>query len=351
MQWPIRRLARHLGSFTAVLIMAFGLAPASRAGTEMQEFMVPSSDPGIQLYVRNKHPSGTETLSSDRVLIYVHGATYPSEAMFDLPVAGASMMDVLAAHGWDVWLLDVRGYGRSTRPPEMDKPAADNKPVVDTATAAGDVGSVVDFVMSRRHVEKVNLMGWSWGTTIMGLYTTTHNANVARLVLYAPQWLSKNKVLPDAPRVDAYRSVTRDAVQTRWLTGVPDDKRATLIPPGGFEMFADAAFATDPDGAKENPPVLRAPNGVVQDSRTYWMSGRPLYQPSDITVPTLLIHAEWDADLPTYQTAAYFAELKNAPYKRWVELGEGTHMVMVERNRMQFIHEVQMFLEEQDPLD
>jgi pimeloyl-ACP methyl ester carboxylesterase len=151
--------------------------------------------------------------------------------------------------------------------------------------------------------------------------------------------------------VDAYRSVTRDAAQTRWLTGVPDDKKATLIPPGGFEMFADAAFATDPDGAKENPPVLRAPNGVVQDSRTYWMSGRPLYQPSDITVPTLLIHAEWDADLPTYQTAAYFAELKNAPYKRWVELGEGTHMVMVEKNRVQFIHEVQMFLEEQDPPD
>ena len=41
-----------------------------------------------------------------------------------------------------------------------------------------------------------------------------------------------------------------------------------------------------------------------------------------------------------------FAELKNAPYKRWVELGEGTHMVMLEKNRMQFIHEVEMFLEE-----
>ena len=72
------------------------------------------------------------------------------------------------------------------------------------------------------------------------------------------------------------------------------------------------------------PPVLRAPNGVVQDFRTYWMSGKPLYQPSDITVPTMLIHAEWDADLPTYHTMAYFAELKNAPYKRWVELGGRT---------------------------
>jgi pimeloyl-ACP methyl ester carboxylesterase len=266
--------------------------------------------------------------------------------MFDLPVGGASMMDVLAAHGWDVWLLDVRGYGRSTRPPEMDKPAADNKPVVDTATAARDVGSVVDFVMSRRQVPKVNLMGWSWGTAIMGLYTTTHNANVARLVLYAPAWLSKNKVPPDAPPVVAYRSVTREAAYTRWLTGVPDDKKASLIPPGWFDMFADATFATDPVGAKQTPPVLRAPNGVVQDSRTYWMSGRPLYQPSDITVPTLLIHADWDADLPTYHTAAYFAELKNTPYKRWVELGEGTHFVMLEKNRAQFIHEVEMFLED-----
>ena len=76
-----------------------------------------------------------------------------------------------------------------------------------------DVGSVVDFVMSRRHVEKVNLMGWSWGTAIMGLYTTTHNANVARLVLYAPGWLSKEKVPPDAPLLAAYRTVTREAAQ------------------------------------------------------------------------------------------------------------------------------------------
>jgi pimeloyl-ACP methyl ester carboxylesterase len=232
MQWRISRPARYLGGVIVLLIMVFGLTPMSRAETVMQEFMVPASDPGIELYVRNKHPAGKETFSADRILIYVHGATYPSEAMFDLPVAGASMMDVLAAHGWDVWLLDVRGYGRSTRPPEMEKAAVVNKPIVDTATAARDTGSVVDFVMSRRHVAKVNLMGWSWGTHIMGLYTTTHNANVARLVLYAPGWLNKDKVPPDAPPLTAYRTVTRDEAHARWLTGVPDDKKATLIPPG-----------------------------------------------------------------------------------------------------------------------
>ena len=95
--------------------------------------------------------------------------------------------------------------------------------------------------------------------------------------------------------------------------------------------------------------MLRAPNGTAQDSREYWWAGKPLYQPSDIRVPTMLIHAEWDADLPTYQTAAYFEQLTNTPYKRWVQLGEGTHTVMLEKNRMQFVHEVTLFLEEQEP--
>lgn len=344
-------------SIVALVLASIGLTQAAKAaGVEMQEFMVPAADPGIQLYVRNKHLAGAKTFAADRVLVYVHGATYPAGTAFDLPIGGSnrkgggeSMMDMLAARGWDVWMLDVRGYSRSTRPPEMDQPAADNKPLVNTATAAKDVGSVVDFVMKRRHVAKVSLMGWSWGTSIMGLYTTTHNANVARLMLYAPQWLSDARVPPDAPPLGAYRTVTRDAARDRWLMGVPDDKKAALIPPGWFDAWADATFATDPVGAKQNPPVLRAPNGVAQDSRDYWMAGKPLYQPSDIAVPTLLIHAEWDADLPTYQTAAYFAELKNTPYKRWVQLGEGTHTVILEKNRMQFIHEVEQFLEEPRP--
>ena len=40
----------------------------------------------------------------------------------------------------------------------------------------------------------------------------------------------------------------------------------------------------------------------------------------------------------------YFTKLTNAPYKRFVELGEGTHTVMLEKNRMQFFHEILGFL-------
>jgi hypothetical protein len=43
---------------------------------------------------------------------------------------------------------------------------------------------------------------------------------------------------------------------------------------------------------------------------------------------------------------AYFAKLTAAPYKRFVQLGEGTHTVMLEKNRMQFFHEILGFLTE-----
>jgi hypothetical protein len=42
--------------------------------------------------------------------------------------------------------------------------------------------------------------------------------------------------------------------------------------------------------------------------------------------------------------------LKNAPYKRLVEIGEGTHTVMLEKNRMQFFSEIIGFLDEDEPL-
>ena len=45
---------------------------------------------------------------------------------------------------------------------------------------------------------------------------------------------------------------------------------------------------------------------------------------------------------------AYFAKLTSAPYKRFVQLGEGTHTVMLEKNRMQFFHEILGFLDESD---
>lgn len=322
-------------------------AMAAEPKVVVEEFMVPAKDAGIRLYVRNKHAQGVKKFAGERILLFVHGATYPAEATFDLRLNGQSWMDYIARRGYDVYLVDVRGYGKSTRPPEMGQPPEQNEPLVRTETAVRDVGAAVDFIRARRGAARINLMGWSWGTTLMGWYTAQNNAKVAKLVLYAPAWLRQGASLTDSGgKLGAYRQVSMASAKERWLKGVAEDKKAELIPAGWFEAWAEATLASDPEAAKKNPPMLRAPNGVVQDGRDYWGAGKPLYDPADIRVPTFLAHAEWDQDLPSYMLYAYFAKLSNAPYRRYVEIGEGTHTVIMEKNRMQLFQAVQQFLDE-----
>ena len=133
--------------------------------------MIPAVDPGIQLHVRNKRLEGRESFPAERVVLFVHGATYPSETGFDIDLPGGAWADLVARKGYDVYLVDVRGYGRSTRPAAMDAPAAENPPFATTVDAVKDVSAAVDFILKRRGISKLNLTGWSWGTAIMAGYT------------------------------------------------------------------------------------------------------------------------------------------------------------------------------------
>jgi len=316
-----------------------------------EDAMIASDTPNIQLFVRNKRPRSLTQFAEQRILLYVHGATYPSETAFDLRLDGLSWMDYIAAHGWDVYLLDLRGYGRSTRPSEMDQPPADNAPSVTTDVAVRDVGTAVEHVLARRGVQRINLLGWSWGTSVMGAYSARNPEKVRRLVLYAPLWLRKTP-LPAALQgsVGAYRTVTKDQAKKRWLNGVPESKQSDLVPPGWFDTWADATWSTDPAAGAGASAQLRAPNGVLRDLREYWAAGKPYYDAAAIRAPTLIALAEWDADTPAYMAQDLFAALTSAPYKRKVEIGEGTHTIIMEKNRMQLFREVQLFLDEPDPM-
>ncbi len=341
---------RSFAALAAIALFGCAQSPQNVPVSDLlvEEFMVPGADPGIQLYVRNKRPRDLAAFRPDNVVLFVHGATYPAETAFDLQLGGLSWMDYIAARGYDVWLVTVRGYGRSTRPKEMDQPASANKPIVNTDTAARDYGAAADWIRARRGLDKLTVLGWSWGTAISALYTTRNNAKVNRLGLYAPVWLRQSKSLTDAGgELGAYRIVTVDAALKRRGTGIPAGKAP--MPEAWAQAWVDATFASDPAGASANPRFVRAPNGVVQDGRDYWSAGKPLYNPADIRVPTLLILAEWDADTPVYMAQTMFPLLVNAEPKRLVIIGEGTHSVIMEKNRSQLFSEVQMFLDEARP--
>ena len=103
-----------VAAVSAVSSAAFAQAPK----VVMEEMTVPS-EPGIEIYVRNKRSADMTAFRPERTVLYVHGATYPASTAFDLKLDGQSWMEYIASRGYDVWLLDLRGYGKSTRPPEM----------------------------------------------------------------------------------------------------------------------------------------------------------------------------------------------------------------------------------------
>jgi len=331
-----------------VLLAASGdslIASAQAQDLVTEELMIPSTDPGIELYIRSKRPKNLNTFHPANIVLFVHGATFPSETSFDLELDGTSWMDYIARRGYDTYLVDVRGYGKSTRPAEMNEPASENPPLVRTETAAQDYSAAVDFILKRRNVSKLNVLGWSWGTSIAGLYASQNSEKVNRLVLYAPVWLRQEKPEDKAGKpLDAYRIIRWDAAKN-WVTrGVPANMQ--LMPDAWREEWLRASFASDPIGATANPKYVRAPSGSRIDRKEYWSAGKSLYNASKIRAPTLIILGEWDVDTPPYMAQALYKELVNAASKRLVVVKEGTHALLIQKSRLRLFEEVQQFLDD-----
>ena len=110
------------------LILASGLASAATAQEVVRsdhDVSVASTAPGMMggtahLYVREvklAKPAG----ASKGVVLFVHGAGTPAEVSFDVPTGDFSWMAYLARAGFDVFSMDLEGYGRSTRPAEIGR--------------------------------------------------------------------------------------------------------------------------------------------------------------------------------------------------------------------------------------
>jgi pimeloyl-ACP methyl ester carboxylesterase len=328
--------------------MTRSIASAAAATSVLAtDFLIPSDTADIALHVRNKRMASTRSASAERVIVMMHGATYSSGSLFDVPLGGFSFMDYLAVRGFDVYALDVRGYGGSTRPPEMEEEPERNPPIGRTDIGVRDLHSAVEFVLRKLDIAKLNVLGMSWGGSVAGAYTSRNNDKVAKLALVAPLWLCATPLpLDPGGHLGAYRNVPVSETRARWLSAAPEHKRDGLIPDGWFDAWAEASLATDPAACAKNPRTMRAVNGPVIDVREYWNAGKSLYRPQEITVPVLLTHAEWDIDTPIDVPQSLFLSLTGAPYRRWVEIGEGTHMVLLEKNRLQAFEAIADFLEE-----
>lgn len=300
------------------------------------------------LYIRERAPANivdrkdTKPLAG-RVVLFIHGGYSPSTLAFDVPYRDYSWMTFLARAGFDVFAMDLTGYGRSSHPLMDDpcnveprqqtlliprtlaQPCANKYPfeLVNTDSEASDIGAVVDYIRKLRGVEHVTLIGWAAGGMRAGIYASRHPEAVDRLVIYASSNYDRagsDKPPADLPRPGPPMTMqTRDVGETqRWLSTVACGEEQ--IEPGMPDVLWKLNLDADPIGATWGPGGLRAP------TRTYW--GWTAKAAARIKVPTLMIVGEQDQLMAANQTL--FEDL-GSDSKLFLSVACASHFVVWER--------------------
>jgi pimeloyl-ACP methyl ester carboxylesterase len=323
------------------------------------DFQIDALDSGIKLFVREKMAEGNTNFTDDNVVLFLHGATSPSTCDFDLDYKDYSWADWLVKRGYVVYMGDYRNYGGSTREPAMDQPAGKNQPVTRSFLALRDVEAMVNAIKAKRGVDKVNLIGWSWGAMMAGYYSSLHSEHVRRLVLYArlynfndhtnlgPGSALQNKRKPQEFNftLGAYRLASEAANTNRWNGEIPVENKDEYRDPSLPGEFWRACLATDPTSNSRAPASLRAPNGVLEDS-FYQATGRPLWNAANIYAPTLVIAGNYDTWSYPEDREGLMRDLVHASAKRSAIISDATHFVLFEKKRFDFFEEILKFLKE-----
>src|ERR1700761_9367006 len=168
---------------TALVLLAWPVF-AQDIPTRDHTVTVTSTVPAIagqksMLYVRERAlPKVLRDGAGDKVVLFVHGAGTPAEVSFDVPYQDYSWMGYLAKAGYDVFTVDMTGYGRSTRPDAMNDPCnlshdqqvalvpasiaspcapSYGKQMTTIASDWNDIDAVVSHLLALRHIDRLSM--------------------------------------------------------------------------------------------------------------------------------------------------------------------------------------------------
>lgn len=266
----------------------------------------------VRLFLWEKYqgsPQGTP------VLVLAHGSATAGRESFDLKVPGRpeySLMDFLARQGFDVFAPDMRGFGSSTKPEGH----------ITTEQAAADLNAVVDFICKLHGVPQVQLLAWSWGTQYSGQFVMAHPGKVARYAAYAqmhtesPDLKARRERLATFQRAP-YIRITEQGWKLRFNSLTPDEVNDPVV----MDAFAKAAALVE----------TKSPTGPQVDLLTR----QPLIDATKITVPTMMIHGQYDDVADLEGLLPFFTALPN-PDKRYVVVPEGGHMLHLQKGYARF---------------
>lgn len=341
------------------MALFFAHAVNGSAATIARHDFSAASEPGIKIFIREVTDPN---IRQHRALLLVHGARVPGLASFDLRVPGGSLAEDLALSGYAVYVMDVRGYGSSTRPKEMSQPPGIHPPLVRSNEAARDIDAVVDWIRNHLGVRRVSVLGWATGGQWAGYYATLHSEKIDHLIIHNALY-GANSLHPllghgsdmedpahpgqfNSANIGAYRCNTAASLLSGWNKNIRLDDKDSWRDPAVAQAYVREALASDPESSIHKPPFFRSPNGALEDS-FYLATGRQLWDASFIYAPTLVIASELDFWSRPEDRQSLLADLIHAPLVRSAVIANATHFVHLDRaehGRAAFLKEVVSFL-------
>jgi pimeloyl-ACP methyl ester carboxylesterase len=310
----------------------------------------------VGLYLREKLSASTmESIRAGerpegRVVLFVHGNSVPSIPDFDLPYKDYSWMAYLADAGFDTFAMDQSGYGHSPRP-MMASPCnmsdEDQKLLIPSALKStcepehrhrltnsesdwDEIDVVVDHILELRDVDRVSLIGWSWGGIRTGGYAARHPEKVDKLILYAPGYERNGPshppdVLPSAGVPMTLQ--THDALMnTRWRDRTQCEDQ---IDDGIQSAVWQEIMAFDSYGSAWRPEgVMRVRRG------DYW--GWNSEYAARVSAPTLILIGDRDFLLPVVREL--YPDLTGTQRKVMAIMECATHFAVWEKTQYRFMH-------------
>jgi pimeloyl-ACP methyl ester carboxylesterase len=332
-------------SVLLIVVMLSAVAMSSENNTlqlpPFERFQIESRIPGLHLSMLHLR-ARAESQQKRTPILFIHGASFPSALAFGFRMNGVSWMDVLSEQGFDTYALDFVGYGDSDRYPEMLEPADSHAPLGRATEVAFDIDRAVDFMCARSAARKIILIGHSWGATVCAYYATSHNDRIDKLVLFAPFVERKTDSFLSERPTRAYETLAPAERIRQFRMGTPDSG-VVVLEDDVLLRWGNDWLGSDPLAMREKTDVVRFPAGWAADLFDCY-HGRSYYIPGQIMVPTLLIRGEWDEDPSSEDAELLLKRLTHVPFKRYVVIDSGTHVMHLERSRFQLYRETCSFL-------
>src|SRR5262245_51660132 len=282
---------------------------AAVARSARDHVRIPSSHAGLSLFLRHLAPP--EGVPARGVILYVHGATFPSALSIAHRFDGRSWRDELCAAGFHVWGFDLHGYGESDPYPEMSAPPESRPPLCSAEDASRQLEQVVRFIAPRHGVPRVSIIAHSWATMAAGRFAARCPELADRLVLFGAIARRHGGATPDFP---AWRLVSLNDQWQRFTADVPGDQPPVL----GRRHFAEWSehyLDSDPRSRTRMPPAVQTPSGPWFDIGRAW-AGDLAYDPGQVRAPIAIIRGEWDSMCTDADAAWLFNAFTASPIRR-----------------------------------